>query len=84
MEGDEHWRAGVATGAQLLWRMPKNLILPGEKMLGDGSYLSRLYPSASDRKKGINGIAVRVILDRRRKCAEHYWSCQVAPVMSGR
>ena len=52
---------GGAAGAQLLWRMPKNLILPVEKMLDDGSYLSTLYPSAGDRKKGINGIAVRVI-----------------------
>jgi hypothetical protein len=59
--GYAHWRAGVETGAQLLWRMPKNLILPVEKMLDDGSYLSSLYPSASDRKKRINGMAVRVI-----------------------
>lgn len=59
--GYEHWRLGVATGAQLLWRMPKNLILPVEKILDDGSYLSSLYRSAGDRKKQINGIAVRVI-----------------------
>jgi hypothetical protein len=59
--GYAHWRSGMATGAQLLWRMSKNLILPVEKMLDDGSYLSSLYPSTSDRKKGINGVVVRVI-----------------------
>jgi hypothetical protein len=59
--GYAHWRAGLETGAQLLWRMPKNLILPVEKTLDDGSYLSSIYPSTSDRKKGVNGIAVRVI-----------------------
>lgn len=59
--GYSHWRAGVKTGAQLLWRMPKNLILPVEKQLDDGSYLSCLYPSDRDRKKRVNGIAVRVI-----------------------
>lgn len=59
--GYAHWQAGVQTGAQLLWRMPKNLILPVEKQLDDGSYLSSLYPSDRDRKKKINGIVVRVI-----------------------
>lgn len=39
----------------------KNLILPVEKQLDDGSYLSSLYPSERDRKQRINGIAVRVI-----------------------
>ena len=39
-------KAGLQTGAQLLWRMPKSLILPSvDKLLDDGSYLSHLYPS---------------------------------------
>ena len=59
--GYSHWQAGTKTGAQLLWRMPKNLILPVEKLLDDGSYLSSLYPSDRDRKKKLNGIPVRVI-----------------------
>ncbi len=59
--GYSHWQAGVKTGAQLLWRMPKNLILPIEKQLDDGSYLSCLYPSDRDRKRKANGIIVRVI-----------------------
>ena len=59
--GYAHWHAGRQTGAQLLWRMPKNLILPVEKVFDDGSYLSRLYPSARDRKNEVNGLVVRVI-----------------------
>lgn len=59
--GYSHWQAGVKTGAQLLWRMPKNLILPVEKLLDDGSYLSSLYPSDRERKKKLHGIPVRVI-----------------------
>lgn len=59
--GYAHWQAGIKTGAQLLWRMPKNLILPVEKQLDDGSYLSRLYPGDRDRKNKLNGISVRVI-----------------------
>lgn len=59
--GYTHWQAGVKTGAQLLWRMPKNLLLPVEKQLDDDSYLSCLYPSDRDRKRKVNGIVVRVI-----------------------
>ncbi len=39
----------------------KNAVLPLEKRLEDSSYLSRGYPSAKDRRKGINGVAVRVV-----------------------
>lgn len=59
--GYDHWQAGVKTGAQLLWRMPKNLILPVEAQLDDGSYLSHLYPNDRDRKRKANGLLVRVI-----------------------
>ena len=59
--GHSHWQAGIKTGAQLLWRMPKNLILPVEKLLKDGSYLSSLYPIDRERKNKRNGIPVRVI-----------------------
>jgi hypothetical protein len=59
--GYDHWQAGVKTGAQLLWRMPKNLILPVETQLDDGSYLSHLYPNDRDRKRKANGLLVRVI-----------------------
>lgn len=59
--GYEHWRQARASGADLLWRMPKNLILPVLEELPDGSYLSALYPNERDRRAGRNGTTVRVI-----------------------
>jgi hypothetical protein len=55
------WRQAQATGADLLWRVRKNLVLPCLKRLPDGSYLSRIYPSPDDRSADTNGIEVRVI-----------------------
>lgn len=55
------WKKAHATGADLLWRVKKNAVLPLEKRLKDGSYLSHVYPSPKDRRKGSNGIAVRVV-----------------------
>jgi len=49
------------SGAMLLWRVRKDLRLPCEKRLPDGSYLSRIYPSQPDQKRGSNGLVVRVI-----------------------
>ena len=48
-------------GADLLWRVKKNLRLPVERRLEDGSYLSRVYSSERDRRRQTNGIKVRVI-----------------------
>ncbi|MBU4264320.1 MAG: transposase, partial [Proteobacteria bacterium] len=50
-----------STGADLLWRVKKNLRLPCEKRLPDGSYLSRVYASAKDQRHERNGVVVRVI-----------------------
>ena len=55
------WKQAAATGADLLWRVKKNLLLPREKRLPDGSYLSRIYASGSDRRRGTGGVIVRVI-----------------------
>jgi Insertion element 4 transposase N-terminal/Transposase DDE domain len=55
------WKQAAATGAQLLWRVRKNIVLPCEKRLPDGSYLSYIYGSDKDRRKKANGLAVRVI-----------------------
>jgi hypothetical protein len=55
------WNQAVATGADLLWRVRKNILLPCEKRLPDGSYLSRIFPSQQDQRQGRNGIVVRVI-----------------------
>jgi hypothetical protein len=55
------WQQARATGADFLWRVKKNLRLPREKGLADGSYLSTIYASDKDRRGGVNGIVVRVI-----------------------
>jgi hypothetical protein len=55
------WRAAAQTGADLLWRVRRNARLDVEKRLRDGSYLSRIYANTTDRRKGRNGILVRVI-----------------------
>jgi hypothetical protein len=57
----ELWRQARATGSELLWRIRKNLRLPCEQRLDDGSYLSRIYPSPEDRRRNTNGVVVRVI-----------------------
>jgi hypothetical protein len=59
--GFDLWKKALATGADLLWRVKKNLRLPCEKRLSDGSYLSTIYASDKDRRHGANGIRVRVI-----------------------
>ncbi len=59
--GFELWHQAQATGADLLWRIKKNLRLPCEQRLVDGSYLSRIYPSLKDRRHNTNGLRVRVI-----------------------
>ena len=55
------WNHARATGADLLWRIKKNLRLPRETPLADGSYLSRIYPSERDRRHHRRGVCVRVI-----------------------
>jgi Insertion element 4 transposase N-terminal/Transposase DDE domain len=55
------WRMAAKTGADLLWRTRQNARLEVEKRLPDGSYLSRIYASTSDRRNARNGIIVRVI-----------------------
>jgi hypothetical protein len=59
--GFELWNQARATGADLLWRVKKNLRLVCEKRLPDGSYLSRIYPSERDRRYQTNGVVVRVV-----------------------
>lgn len=59
--GFDLWKKALASGADLLWRVKKNLRLPCEKRLSDGSYLSTIYGSDKERRRGVNGILVRVI-----------------------
>ncbi len=55
------WRAALATGAALLWRVRDDLILPKLKPLRDGSYLTKIYPSPTARAKDRHGIPARLI-----------------------
>ncbi len=55
------WQRALATGAKLLFRVKRNLRLPREKELTDGSYLTTLYACDQDRRRKTNGTVVRVI-----------------------
>jgi hypothetical protein len=59
--GFELWQLAQATGADLLWRMKKNMRMACEKRLTDASYLSRVYPSERDWRHKTNGIVLRVV-----------------------
>lgn len=59
--GYQLWRAATRTGADLLWRVRRNSRLDVDKRLPDGSYLSRIYASTSDRRNQRDGIVVRAI-----------------------
>ena len=57
----ELWQKAAQTGADLLWRTRRNARLDLDRRLSDGSYLSRIYASTSDRRNQRKGIVVRVI-----------------------
>jgi len=59
--GFELWQLAQGTGADLLWRMKKNMRMASEKRLPDGSYLSHVYPSERDWRHKTNGVVLRVI-----------------------
>jgi hypothetical protein len=57
--GFELWRAASGTGADLLWRVRKNVVLPVLAAFGDGSYLSEIVASG-DRAR-CDPVTVRVV-----------------------
>ena len=59
--GHALWQAAAGTGADLLWRVKRNLRLPREAVLADGSYLTTIYPSEKDRRHKAAGVQVRVV-----------------------
>ena len=59
--GHALWQAAAATGADLLWRVRRNLRLPREVQLADGSYLTTIYPGEKDRRHKAEGVQVRVV-----------------------
>src|SRR4051812_22608754 len=54
-------RAVCQRGAHLLARVKSNTILKPLYRLADGSYVAKIYPSASDRRYDTRGMMVRVI-----------------------
>lgn len=59
--GFELWQKAQGTGADLLWRVRKNVSLPCLKRLPGGSYVSRIYAYRQKHRGDTNGIDVRVI-----------------------
>ena len=55
------WQMCRDTGADLVWRMKSDAVLPVEKRYGDGSFASHVYPDTQARRHRTDGIAVRVI-----------------------
>jgi hypothetical protein len=59
--GYDLWQRAAKTGADLVWRVRQNARLDVDQRLADGSYLSRIYASTSDRRNQRKGIVVRVV-----------------------
>lgn len=57
----ERFQNARRTGAQLLWRVPSNILLGREQQLTDGSYLTRIYRNQPDQRAKRAGEPVRVI-----------------------
>lgn len=55
------WRLAQDQQCELLWRVKKNMRLPREQELSDGSYFSTIYPSDKARRHRRSGVRVRVI-----------------------
>ncbi len=53
------WRAASGTGAELLWRVRKNIVLPVVEAFSDGSYLSEIFASGDQSHR--DPISVRVV-----------------------
>lgn len=74
--GFEMWGRAVQSGAQLLWRVQKQIPLPRLCKLPDGSYLSEVRPRSTERKHvRAKKIQVRLIefdVIVRNRRSEHY------------
>lgn len=57
----ERFQKARNTGAQLVWRVKTNMLLPREGQLADGSYLTRIYKNQKDQRAKRNGEIVRVV-----------------------
>ena len=54
-------QAAAATGADLLWRVKRNLRLARAARLADGSFLTTVYPREKDRRHRVEGVRVRAV-----------------------
>ena len=59
--GYEMVQQTLAREAHFLGRVKGNVLLPVERILPDGSYLSTLYPSSTARRRRHDGIVVRAV-----------------------
>jgi hypothetical protein len=57
----DHWKEVMSRGAKILARVKSGLILEPIRDLADGSYLAKIYRTATDRRQDRDGILVRVI-----------------------
>jgi hypothetical protein len=57
----QRFQTARKTGAQLLWRVSANMLLPREQQLPDGSYLTRVYANQPDQRAHRDGHQVRVV-----------------------
>lgn len=57
----QRFQTARQTGAQLLWRVSANMLLPREQQLPDGSYLTRVYANQPDQRARRDGHQVRVV-----------------------
>jgi Insertion element 4 transposase N-terminal/Transposase DDE domain len=55
------WTKAAGTGADLLWRIKSNAVLPVEKRYSDGSFASSIHPGTKARRNDTDGIGVRVV-----------------------
>ena len=73
--GYANWLQASASAAQLLWRCKTDWQLPIDQVLGDGSYLTTLYPNQKSRRVGMGALQVRVIeydLPQQNSAQERY------------
>src|SRR4051794_11279211 len=75
--GHALWREAVGTGADLLWRVKRDLRLPRETRLADGSCLTTIYPGEKDRRHRTDGVRVRVVECRLEGAADAEPLCRL-------
>lgn len=55
------FKDSAATGAQLLWRVRGNMVLPMLEELEDGSYISAVCEGTKQRRNKVDPVPVRVV-----------------------